>query len=50
VLMVDKWERYREKIVLRGSMDTAVFLSNLPPTQHEMTSFVVDISMVVVCF
>jgi hypothetical protein len=38
----DKWERYREKIVYKGAMAIAVALSQLPTTEHDKNSFLLE--------
>jgi len=38
----DKWKRYRDKIVYKGSMAIAVALSQLPPTEHDKNSFLLE--------
>jgi hypothetical protein len=48
--MIEKWQHYRSKIVVRGNLDVVVFLGNLPPTRHDLDSFIVDVSMVTVSF
>ena len=50
IMYMDKWERYREKILHKGAMDIAVELSKLPPTKHLMDTFMVDVQMATVRF
>ncbi|VDN34102.1 unnamed protein product [Gongylonema pulchrum] len=45
VMCVEKWERFREKVVHKGAMDIIVMLRKLPATKHLMDTFVVDVSM-----
>ncbi|KAH7716608.1 TAP domain-containing protein [Aphelenchoides avenae] len=46
IIHMEKWRNYREKIVYRGSMDVAVQLKNMPPTQHIAESFILDFTFV----
>jgi hypothetical protein len=41
---MDKWERYRAKIIHKGSINVVARLIRLPKTQHLVDSFLVDIS------
>lgn len=38
----DKWERYREKITYKGAMAIAVAVSQLPTTEHDKSSFLLE--------
>uniref|UniRef100_A0A914XQV5 Nuclear RNA export factor 1 n=1 Tax=Plectus sambesii TaxID=2011161 RepID=A0A914XQV5_9BILA len=44
VLMMDKWERYRAKIVQKGSLNVVSRLCRLPKTEHLKDTFLVDVS------
>uniref|UniRef100_A0A0N5AK00 Nuclear RNA export factor 1 n=1 Tax=Syphacia muris TaxID=451379 RepID=A0A0N5AK00_9BILA len=50
---MDKWERFREKVLQKGAVDIVVELGKLPATKHLTDTFVLDISMAtdkVICF
>lgn len=45
---VERWERYREKLLHKGPMEIIVELRKLPVTKHLMDTFLIDVSMATV--
>uniref|UniRef100_A0A915PWT3 Uncharacterized protein n=1 Tax=Setaria digitata TaxID=48799 RepID=A0A915PWT3_9BILA len=43
---MERWERFREKVICKGAMDIIVALRKLPPTKHLMDTFLVDVSLI----
>jgi nuclear RNA export factor len=44
VMYMDRWERYRNKIVSKGGINVVSKLTQLPPTQHLKDTLLVDVS------
>ncbi|VDM98733.1 unnamed protein product [Thelazia callipaeda] len=42
---MERWERFREKVVYKGAMDIIVALRKLPATKHLIDTFLVDVSL-----
>lgn len=45
---MERWERFREKVIYKGAMDIIVALRKLPVTKHLMDTFLVDVSLITV--
>ncbi|VDM22199.1 unnamed protein product [Wuchereria bancrofti] len=43
---MERWERFREKVIYKGAMDIIVALRKLPVTKHLMDTFLVDVSLI----
>ncbi|KAL4002523.1 TAP C-terminal domain family protein [Acanthocheilonema viteae] len=46
VKCMERWERFREKVIYKGAMDIIVALRKLPVTKHLMDTFLVDVSLI----
>lgn len=44
IIAESNWARYREKLVHQGKVAVVAALMNLPPTQHDRSSLLVDVS------
>ncbi|VDN82903.1 unnamed protein product [Brugia pahangi] len=43
---MERWERFREKVIYKGAMDIIVALRKLPATKHLMDTFLIDVSLI----
>nr|CAD2191800.1 unnamed protein product [Meloidogyne enterolobii] len=46
IVMQQKWQAFRDRLLFRGPMDIAVALSKLPKTEHVKQSFLLDFNLV----